>query len=147
MAGALSLDEQRAVMKATWPKFSERGIDRQTQKIRWIGKCRPQFVTYTLEIRYQLWKCPKVRVLTPELVRMPDNPEGAIPHVYPPADDPTLCLFDPAQHQWDPTLYIANTTVPWSYDWLACYELWLMTGRWTGGGRHGSLVTNNGAEA
>lgn len=147
MAGALTLDEQRAAMKATWPKFNERGIVRQTQEIRWIGECRPQFVTYTVEIRYQLWKYPQVRVLTPELVRMSDNPEGAIPHVYPPADDPTLCLFDPAQHQWDPTMYIANTTVPWSYDWLACYELWLMTGRWTGGGRHGSLVINNGAEA
>lgn len=147
MAGALSLDEQRAAMKATWPKFNERGIVRQTQEVRWIGECRPQFVTYTVEIRYQLWKYPQVRVLTPELVRMPDNSEGAIPHVYPPADDPTLCLFDPAQHQWDPTMYIANTTVPWSYDWLACYELWLMTGRWTGGGRHVSLVINNGAEA
>ncbi|WP_244438191.1 hypothetical protein [Afipia birgiae] len=31
---------------------------------------------------------------------------------------------------------IASTTVPWALDWLACYELWLMTGRWTGGGRH-----------
>ena len=31
---------------------------------------------------------------------------------------------------------LASTTVLWALDWLACYELWLMTGRWTGGGRH-----------
>jgi len=31
---------------------------------------------------------------------------------------------------------IALTTVPWAADWLACYEGWLATGRWHGGGRH-----------
>lgn len=147
MMGALSLNEQRARMKATWPKFVERGIDRQAQEIRWLGKCRPQFVTYTIEIRYKLWTWPKVRVIAPELARLPENSEGALPHVYPPADDPTLCLFDPEKHEWDPTMYIAHTTVPWSFDWLACYELWLMTGRWTGGGRHGSLIPDNEAQA
>lgn len=147
MTGALSLDEQRARMKATWPKFTERGIDRQGQEIRWVGKCRPQFINYTLDICYKLWAWPKVRVLAPELIRLPENPEGAIPHVYPPADDPTLCLFDPAKREWDPTMYIAHTTVPWSFDWLACYELWLMTGRWTGGGRHGSMIPENEVQA
>jgi len=147
MRGALTIDGQRACMKATWPKFSERGIDRGAQEIRWIGDCRPQFVPFTLEIRYRLWSPPKVRVLRPELIRLPDNPEGALPHVYPPADDPTLCLYDPMQNQWDPTMYIAGTIVPWAFDWIACYELWLMTGRWTGGGRHGSQLPQIGAQA
>ena len=147
MMGALTLDEQRARMKATWPKFVERGFDRAHEEIRWIGKCRPQFVTYTVEIRYRFLSFPKVRVLTPELVRLPENPEGQLPHVYPPANDPTLCLFDPAKHEWDYTMALANTTVPWSFDCLACYELWLMTGRWTGGGRHGSLVPERGPQA
>jgi hypothetical protein len=31
---------------------------------------------------------------------------------------------------------IAETIAPWAMDWIACYELWLMTGVWTGGGRH-----------
>lgn len=142
MLGALSIDQQRARMKAAWPKFAERGIDRNQQQVRWVGSCRPQFMPFTLELRYRVLAMPEVRVLKPALIRLPDNPEGALPHVYPPAGDPTLCLFDPLDNQWDPTMYLADTIVPWAFDWVACYELWLMTGRWTGGGRHGSAVPN-----
>lgn len=38
-------------------------------------------------------------------------------------------------------MHLSQTIVPWSADWLACYELWLMTGRWTGGGRHPTPLT------
>ena len=47
-----------------------------------------------------------------------------------------LCLFDPDREQWCASDLIADTTVPWTVDWLACYEGWLATGRWHGGGRH-----------
>lgn len=132
----LSIDEQIAAMETAWPQFSVRQHDRHARSVRWIGAVRPQYSNYTLEVRYQIWFFPKVRVLSPELIRLPDNPEGQLPHVYPPADDPTLCLFDPREGEWSPTMTIASTIVPWALDWLACYELWLMTGRWTGGGRH-----------
>jgi len=29
---------------------------------------------------------------------------------------------------------IADTIVPWTADWLAHYEIWLVTGDWYGGG-------------
>ncbi|MBP8931241.1 MAG: hypothetical protein KBG46_08165 [Paracoccus sp.] len=38
--------------------------------------------------------------------------------------------------EWNPSMSIAKTTVPWAARWLACYELWEATGRWHGGGRH-----------
>ena len=132
----LSIDEQIAAMKATWPQLVARRVDRRSQSARWMGPVRPQYSKYVLEIRYQLGAPPEVRVISPALIRMPSNPEGQLPHVYPPADDPTLCLFDPRENEWAPTMTIASTTVPWALDWLACYELWLMTGRWTGGARH-----------
>ena len=31
---------------------------------------------------------------------------------------------------------VADTTIPWAIDWLACYEGWLATGEWAGGGVH-----------
>jgi hypothetical protein len=31
---------------------------------------------------------------------------------------------------------IAETTLPWACDWIVCYEFWLITGVWRGGGRH-----------
>ncbi|MET1755691.1 hypothetical protein ABVV53_09500 [Novosphingobium sp. RD2P27] len=127
-------------MNSIWPSFSIHRLNRQTQSAYWTGEVRPQFGRFRIEIRYRLGDVPHARVLRPALIRLPGNIEGQLPHVYPPADDPTLCLFDPATNQWDPSMTIATTTVPWACDWIACYELWLMTGRWTGGGRHGSAV-------
>jgi hypothetical protein len=141
-AAALSIDEQVAAMKAAWPQLVARRIDRLSQSARWVGPVRPQYTKCVLEIRCQLGTFPEVRVISPALIRLPDNPEGQLPHVYPPLDDPTLCLFDPREDEWSAAMTIASTTVPWSLDWLACYELWLMTGRWTGGGRHAAPPTS-----
>jgi hypothetical protein len=132
----LSLEEQITSMKTTWPALVPRHVDRRLQLGRFIGKLRPQYCWYTIEIRYQGGTPPEVRVLAPTLVRLPGNKEGELPHVYPPANDPTLCLFDPRTGEWKASMELAYSTVPWTLDWLSCYEHWLMTGRWTGGGRH-----------
>lgn len=147
MVTVLSIDEQVAAMKATWPQFAARRIDRRAQSARWVGSMRPQYVNYSLEIRYQVGSFPEVRVISPELVRMPGNDEGQLPHVYPPVEDPTLCLFDPRDGEWTSAMKIASTTVLWALDWLACYELWVMTGRWTGGGRHAGQDIDGAGEA
>lgn len=143
----LTIEKQVAAMRRAWPAFSVHGLNRQMQCAIWRGDVRPQFGRFRIEIRYALGDVPHVRILSPALIRLPGNVEGQLPHVYPPSDDPTLCLFDPATDQWNASMALAETTVPWSYDWMACYELWLMTGRWTGGGRHGSAVPVLGASA
>jgi hypothetical protein len=83
---------------------------------------------------------PVVRVLTPRLILQPAAPDEApLPHVYFNPPDLTLsplCLFDPTKGEWSHDDLLAATTVPWAADWLACYEGWLATGRWHGGGRH-----------
>lgn len=137
---ALSSDAQIASMKQVWPGFKLRG--RRAGSIRWVGQVRPQFQTYRIEIIHYALRTPEVRVLSPDLARLPDNEEGQLPHVYPPASDPTLCLFDPKADEWDHSMLISRTIVPWSLDWLACYELWLMTGKWTGGDRHPTPSTD-----
>lgn len=43
-----------------------------------------------------------------------------------------LCLFDPDTQEWDGTMWIADTTVPWTSEWLHHYELWHMDGLWRG---------------
>ncbi|MFX7029361.1 hypothetical protein ABTH93_20695, partial [Acinetobacter baumannii] len=82
----LSIDEQVAAMKAAWPQFAARRIDRRAQSARWVGIVKPQYASFTLEIRYEVGSFPEARVLSPELVRLPDNSEGQLPHVYPPAE-------------------------------------------------------------
>jgi hypothetical protein len=46
--------------------------------------------------------------------------------------DSTLCLCYP--EEWQPTMLIARTILPWTVEWLAHYEIWRATGHWTGGG-------------
>lgn len=132
----LTIEKQCELVRANWPLFKARSVSRTDQRARWVGQVRPQFASFSVEIRYRVGKFPETRVLSPELPRLPENPEGALPHVYPPLNDPQLCLFDPAQGQWNAMMSIAHTIIPWAMDWLCCYEMWLMTGSWTGGGRH-----------
>jgi hypothetical protein len=132
----MSIADQIARMKARWPRFTLRNIDRREHAVHWIGIVQPQFSPYTLDVQYSLGSFPKVRVVSPSLTCLPDNPEGQLPHVYPPAEDPTLCLFDPELDQWNWSMPVADTAVPWACDWLACYELWVISGVWRGGGRH-----------
>lgn len=120
-----------------WPNFKLLGLNNRANVVGWLGKVRSQFGEFEVEIAYSfVHPFPFVRVLEPVLLQLPDNKEGLLPHVYPQYPGPILCLFDPALNQWDRSMLIADTTVPWTYDWLACYEMWTMTGRWVGGGRH-----------
>jgi hypothetical protein len=129
------MSEQVAAMKADWPILRPRNVDRQSDSVTWVGQLQPNFVSYKIELRLEHgW--PKVRILSPKLRQVPGNPEGRLPHVYGPADDPTLCLFDPETDEWNPSMLVSRTIVPWVIDWIVCYEFWQMTGRWTGGGRH-----------
>lgn len=135
----ISIEGQVTSMRRDWPTFRVSRLSRQKGAARWVGELR-QFQIYRIEILYKVGYAPIVRVVSPALIRLPDNPEGSLPHVYGRASDPTLCLYDPAQGEWDETMHLSQTIVPWSADWLACYELWLMTGRWTGGGRHPNSI-------
>ena len=117
-----SIEQQASLMALHWPGFE--GI----------------------ALRYQF---PRVRVITPRLAPNTKAAEEApLPHVY--LDDrdipnSPLCLFDPDQNEWSHDDYLALTTVKWSADWLACYEIWQVTGRWRGGGRHQSGVMRRAA--
>jgi hypothetical protein len=140
-----SIEKQIEAMSSAWPSFK---VARRTNRAAtWQGTLRPSLMTYEIEIAYQvpfiielidpLRQQPCVRVLRPRLKPRRGDPQGDLPHVY--WDDPerpTLCLFDPDAPQWSPFDLLAATTVPWTIDWLACYEGWRATGEWTGGGRH-----------
>lgn len=131
----LTITQQIDAMKSAWSIFKVKKVNRTALSVKWVGTVKPHLVAYTLDIRLTRGD-PEVRILSPKLVRLPDNPEGRLPHIYGPIEDPTLCLYDPAKDEWDPSMAVADTIVPWSLDWIACYEFWLMNGRWEGGGRH-----------
>lgn len=131
------------LMRKNWPAFYV--VKNTSRSVRWRGTLQPISQVYRVEIDYRVKRhgpefgVPEVTVIEPLLHRREDAPEAPIPHHYPNLDDPTLprlCLYDPDAAEWDPRLPIATTIVPWTIDWLACYEGWLATGSWTGGGRH-----------
>ena len=131
-----SISEQVDAMEHEWPTFRVGKINRKNQSAVWTGNLMPQFTSYRVQVQYVVGNFPKVRVLAPPLERQPGNDEGHLPHVYGPLDDPTLCLFDPVSEEWDFTMLISQTIIPWTIDWLTFYEFWVMTGVWSGGGRH-----------
>lgn len=99
-------------------------------ELRWWGELVPTSLseTYSVRIRYRMGGTPIVHVLRPELHRRGDV---AIPHRY---SDGSLCLLYPKANEWQSTMAIAETIVPWTSEWLAHYEVWLACGSWRGGG-------------
>ena len=144
---ALSTMKQVELMRREWPMFK---ILRRTRwEVLWEGPLRPLCKTYTIQVLLEREKnhsksnrprTPQVTVIDPLLRRRSEDQSDPIPHHYPNRSNlklPILCLYDPADREWHPGLVVARTIIPWTVDWLACYEGWLATGEWTGGGRHG----------
>jgi hypothetical protein len=126
----LTIPQQVGRMRAHFPQLvcAWRG-----ERATWIGMIQPTSLAseYKIRIDYSLRKAPKVSVLHPQLEHRADG--TPIPHVYP-GDHP--CLYLPGCGEWDPTMAIAGTIVPWTSLWLFFYETWHATGDWMGGGVH-----------
>lgn len=135
----LTIREQASELRLDWPKFRTVLYEPRRQRVVWRGDVRPGINRYTIKIEYSMERVilgPKVRVISPQLTRLPGNPEGSLPHVYDRDSDPYLCLFDPRRSEWTGWMSISKKIVPWTLDWLVCYEGWLLTGVWHGGGQH-----------
>jgi hypothetical protein len=92
---------------------------------------------YTIHLVYRSGEVPDVFVIAPALALHPEA--DILPHTYP---GDKLCLHLPGE--WQPGMYIAHTTIPWTSEWLFYYELWVITGRWDGGGHEPQSETGNG---
>lgn len=142
-----SLEEQVAAMSDAWPTLQV--VEQDDRQVVWRGTLRPLVRAYEVQVLLRaplvietinaMKMQPEVRVTKPLLEPRDEDSEGPLPHVYwDHPEMPMLCLFDPAGDEWSPTDLIAETTVRWAVDWLACYEGWRATGKWAGGGRHAS---------
>lgn len=139
------IDDQTTALGEKFSSFKL--VWRDGAAAEWRGTLKPLMQSYNVSMRYRvplvverlnlLAMQPRVRVLNPSLRRRARDLEGELPHVYYlPDGDVVLCLFDPDTDEWTPEDLLVDTTVPYTIDWLACYEGWRASGRWTGGGRH-----------
>ncbi len=96
--------------------------------LTWVGQLKPSPLSekYTVKIKYRLKQRPVVSVVSPEIV---SRNGSRIPHVFSAKE---LCLFRYKYNEWDSTMPIARTIVPWTSLWLLHYEIWLATGKWCG---------------
>ena len=142
-----SIRAQMDRMRRAWPGF--RVLGATDWYATWEGPLRPLAMRYTVRVSMCFNKplsnavivgyVPRVTVINPLLRRRPEKPEEAIPHIYPnrwSPDRPILCLYLPGSGEWSARDAVADTTISWAIDWLACYEGWLATGEWAGGGAH-----------
>jgi hypothetical protein len=108
-------------LKALFPSFH---CSRSSGRPVWRGELQPQESSpvYRVRIEWRGTRSPCVVVESPRL-------QCRAPHRY---SNGSLCLFDPKDRSWHPHLYIAETIVPWTAEWLFFYEIWMLTGSWYG---------------
>jgi hypothetical protein len=120
-----SLVRQAFALRARFPEAKTRLAP---TRVAWTGTLQPSELSriYTVHITLTDGRFPKVEVLDPALESRPDE---STPHLF---GDGSLCLH--LEDEWIPTMLMADTTVPWTSEWLLNYEVWKATGVWYGGG-------------
>ena len=120
---SLTMAQQALGLRSVFPGAD---LTLKPGRLSWTGQLQPCDLSriYTVQITYALGRYPAVRVLAPKL-QAAEN--GFLPHTY---DNGTLCLYDAGQ--WNATMLIVDTIVPWAAEWLLHYEIWLATGEWSG---------------
>jgi hypothetical protein len=121
----LSLAHQASALRQVFPE----GMASITHsKLVWIGTLSPTPLSceYTVRVNYSVGANPQAIILDPPLV--PDQ-NGFLPHFY---REGSICLY--AAREWDGSMLIVETIIPWATEWLAHYELWKWRGQWYGDG-------------
>jgi hypothetical protein len=104
-------------------------------RLLWEFETRPTPLSrsYGLRIVYRQDAPPYAFVIRPDLVDLAGGRK--LPHVY--KERPThLCLYLPRAREWDNSMSISETIVPWALLWLFYFEDWLVSDDWKGGGVH-----------
>ena len=136
----MNIREQVREMKQIWPKFA---VEYTRRHVVWKGPMVSTLTgqTFQVQISYPVDQTVQVKILDPPLQVLDQG--QPIPHVYP---NLSLCLFYPANREWNPLMSISRTIVPWTYEWLFFYEVWRRTGIWEGGGIEHKRVKRSYAE-
>lgn len=125
----LTISQQDWVVPAHYPQFSSK--TNRGNRIVWTGELQPtaRSARYRVQVTYVVPRRPEIRVLEPELQKRDDS--DRLPHVFP---GNLLCVHE--ARDWNATMLIAATIIPWICNWLYFYEVWLDTGCWEGEGTH-----------
>lgn len=106
------------------------------QQLTWVHDITPSPLgnVYKVKVFYNLTKSPKIYVVSPKPLQLAKG-KNTLPHCYD-QQQQQLCLFYPSGEEWNKSMLISTTIIPWAFEWLYHYEIWLGTGIWHGGGIH-----------
>lgn len=123
----LTLAQQALALAKAFP--DHRPIFKRGRLV-WVVDLRPSALStvYKVRLEYRPGSLPQITIVEPVLRRVEGKP---LPHTF---EGDLLCLNYP--WEWLGDEDIASTIAPWISEWLFYYELWVITGRWLGGG-HG----------
>lgn len=131
-------------MSARWPELRVR-LTNGDRYLVWSGPLRGFQMNYQVAVLWDyqnLGIAPYVFIDEPKIRPRDGGTFEDIPHLQFDSANPensALCLFDPAGREWDATLLIADTTVPWASEWLHHYECWHLDGIWRGANAPGPI--------
>lgn len=114
----------------------EKGNLRCNQRVKPTEDSREYIIT----VEYCIPKYPSVYLINQGIMR--NKEDTGIPHCYernytsPDKERVKLCLFYPRRGEWNSSMFLSDTIIPWAVEWLYYYEQWRMTGEWYGGGEH-----------
>lgn len=116
--------------------FPKSTVTRRVNNLLWKGKLQPTVLSdvYDIKLEYKVGFHPCVYVINRKLELR--EGEKRLPHVYN-TKKQWLCLYYRKANEWNNQLFIADTIIPWTSEWLFHYEHWLVTGKWHGRGIHG----------
>lgn len=129
---ALTIAIQAGLLKSIYS--GSRVATSHDHTLSWHFRVTPSPLSdiYDVRLDYTVGKRPQVYVLTPLKLA---KGKTKLPHVYDTVKQ-RLCLYYPDGQEWNSSMPLAKTVVPWVYEWLYHYEFWLSSGDWLGGGIH-----------
>lgn len=110
--------------------FPESDLTIGPSSLVWVAVIQPSSLSdrYKVRLRYRTSGAPEITVIDPVLER---DVNGKLPHVF---SGDRLCLYSAGE--WNASMSLATTIVPWTSEWLLHYELWVAGDKkaWSGGG-------------
>lgn len=129
-----SLALQRAKIKQDWPEGVFTNVS--YKKFVWLVKIKPTNISRSYDIRLEceINRPPRVYLYGENLKKLECSD---FPHNYG-RDlnkyEVRLCLALPKEFNYG--MFVSDTIIPWTVEWLFYYEIWLYSGIWYGGGIH-----------
>lgn len=137
---ALNLAQQAATIRRSFPAFA---VTVKASHLLAVGVVAPSSISakYRVRVVYEWNRSPSVAIEDPRLERRPEMPETAIPHTYQATEigKEIPCIYRPGI-DWNVSMPIGDTIIPWLLCWLVDYEYWRATGDWLGGGAHPAVT-------